>query len=97
MGDLACSKKIAVKMEHVPGVLLSLRALRALVEGIGREVTLASFLSEKWRREKMALEQLPHLIAEKWTKGFSLDDWQPKTIHLVYKWNRGRWEFPFLR
>lgn len=47
MGDLACSKKIAVKMEHVPGVLLSLRALRALVEGIGREVTLASFLSEK--------------------------------------------------
>lgn len=90
------SEKIAVKMDCVPGVLLSLLGASETQWRVQAGRSHCWPLSVRNEEGKTALEQLPLLIALKWTRCFSLGD-RLKTIHLVYKWNRGRWTSPFLR
>ena len=90
------SEKIAVKMDCVPGVLLSLLGASETEWRVQAGRSHCWPLSVRNEEGKTALEQLPLLIALKWTRCFSLGD-RLKTIHLVYKWNRGRWTSPFLR
>lgn len=91
------SEKIAVKMDCVPGVLLSLLEASETQWRVQAGRSHCWPLSVRNEEGKTALEQLPLLIALKWTRYFSLGDPRLKTIHLVYKWNRGRWTSPFLR